>query len=260
MLPDNQYQGTVGDGSFLATLAGYRQVFNSSSQATNYEGQYTLIIPGADDPAVGPFGTGYGSVTVSGYGGVTFGGALADGTSVHQSSVVSEAGYWPFYLPLYNGGGSLWGWNCFTNHAIMSATALSWINSTNSSLTAVYRSGFTNQQVAVLGSLYDLTDNPLLSLTNALVILDGGNLPFAITNQVTLEAGNTIAVPVIPENTNKLKLMITTNMGLITGSFLNPGNPKQAIMIYAILLQNQTNAQGYFLGTNQSGAFKLGPQ
>ena len=58
-------------------------------------------------------------------------------------------------------------------------------------------------------------------------------------------------------NTNKLKLSIRSKTGLISGSFQNPANAKQTITLNGILLQNQTNAQGYFLGTNQSGAFLL---
>jgi hypothetical protein len=84
-----------------------------------------------------------------------------------------------------------------------------------------------------------------------------GNLPFTITNQITLASNNTITVPHTAANTNGLTLKITPNTGLITGSFQNPANPKQTITLNGVLLQNQTNAQGYFLGTNQSGAFTL---
>ena len=45
--------------------------------------------------------------------------------------------------------------------------------------------------------------------------------------------------------------------GAISGSFANPSSPKRTIKVNAVLLQNQTNAAGYFLGTNQSGAFLL---
>jgi len=52
-------------------------------------------------------------------------------------------------------------------------------------------------------------------------------------------------------------LKITMTTGALSGSFANPSNPKQSITIKGVLLQNQTNAAGYFLGTNQSGAFLL---
>jgi hypothetical protein len=44
---------------------------------------------------------------------------------------------------------------------------------------------------------------------------------------------------------------------LVTGSILNPANKNQTIPIHGILLQDQTNARGWFAGTNQSGAFLL---
>jgi hypothetical protein len=257
-LADRSVQGTVTDGSFAAVLSGDQAVFSSTHKAANFQGQYTLIIPGTDDPNVGPFGTSYGTATVDALGNITFSGSLADGTSVSRSSVVSKDGFWPFYVPLYGGTGSLWGWNYFTNHTIISAPYASWINATNSTKTAVYRSGFTNEQAAIIGSFYTSTNKPLLSLTNAQVILVETSPPFSITDQITLASNNTIKVTDAAGKTNKLTLTIKTS-GLITGSFLNPANAKQTIQVNGVLLQNQTNAQGYFLGTNQSGTFILAP-
>ena len=45
--------------------------------------------------------------------------------------------------------------------------------------------------------------------------------------------------------------------GVISGSFANPDNTKQTIKFTGVILQGQTTAQGYFLGTNQSGTFTL---
>jgi hypothetical protein len=252
-------QGTVTDGSFTALLHGDQAVFNSTHKAANYQGQYTLVIAGTNAPAAGPFGTSYGTVTVDPLGNIAFAGSLADGTtSVSQSSVVSKDGYWPFYVPLYGGEGSLWGWNYFTNQTIISAPFTSWINVTNTTQTAVYRSGFTNQHAGLIASFYTSTNNPLLSLTNAQVILEGGGLPFTITNQITLASNNLVTVPKTAENTNGLTLKIAAT-GLVSGSFQNPSNPKLPINFNGILLQNQTSAAGYFLATNQSGSFMLIP-
>jgi hypothetical protein len=248
--------GSITDGSFVAQVMADLDVFNSTRKATNYEGQYTLIIPGITDSTVGPFGTSCGTVTVSPLGAITFAWSLADGTSVSpQSSVVSKDGYWPFYLPLYSGNGSLWSWNCFSNGAIISGTSASWINATNPTKNALYPTGFTNQAASIFGSAYNSTGKPLLALTNGEVILDGGNLPFTITNQFTLAPNNTITLTNAAD-TNKLTLTIKT-AGVITGSFANPSNPKQAITLNGVLLQNETNAAGYFLGSNQSGTFML---
>ncbi|MGP8233898.1 MAG: carboxypeptidase regulatory-like domain-containing protein [Limisphaerales bacterium] len=243
-LANRAVEGTVSDGSFVATLDGEQSVFSASHPATAFEGQYTLIIPGTSDPAAGPFGVSYGTVAVSALGTVTLGGSLADGTPISQSSVVSKEGYWPLYVSLYGGKGSLWGWNYFANHTITNAGALSWINETNSSKTALYRAGFTNQEATITGGLYV----PNFELPDDLIVkLEGGNLPSPIT------------VPNLSENVDKLTLKTNKATGVISGSFANPVMLKQIIKVNGVILQGQTKAQGYFLGTNQSGIFRLDP-
>jgi len=91
------------------------------------------------------------------------------------------------------------------------------------------------------------------------VTLQGGDLPFAITNGVTISARDKITLTNSSDETNKLKLTITKSTGVISGSFANPVNPKKTIKVNGVILQGQTNAQGYFLGTNQSGSFTLDP-
>jgi hypothetical protein len=259
---DHSVSGTVTDGSFVAGLTANQAVFSSTRQATNYEGQYTFIMPGVGEPAVGPFGASYGTVTVASTGTIAFVGSLADGSSVSQNSVVSGAGFWPFYLAPYGTNGSLWGWNLFTNHTVVSVPFISWLNATNSSKSAVYRSGFTNEQAAIIGSLYNPAGKPLLSLTNGQVILEEAGWLDSITNQITLASNNIIKLTTAADNTNKLTLTITAagaKTGLITGSFQNPANPTNTITISGVLLQNQSSAAGYFLGPTNSGSFLLTP-
>jgi hypothetical protein len=245
--------GTVTDGAFVAQLTGYQNIFTSHLTAP-YVGRYTFAIPGSANPAIGPFGTSYGTVTVGPTGTVTFAGSLADGTPFSQSSLVSLWGQWPLYVNLYGGKGSLWGWNLFTNLTIGSAPTLSWINATNSCKTAVCHSGFTNQAVTLTGALYQPIETLPFDLT---ATLEGGCLSCTITNGVTISTSDKIALTNSLDETNKLKLAITKSTGVISGSFANPANPKQTIKINGVILQGQTNAQGYFLGTNQSGVFLL---
>jgi hypothetical protein len=91
------------------------------------------------------------------------------------------------------------------------------------------------------------------------VILEGGNLPFDITNGVTIAASDKVTLTNSVDETNKLVLTITKTTGLVSGSFVNPSNSKQTIKVNGVILQKpgQTNVQGYFLGTNQSGTFTL---
>jgi hypothetical protein len=254
-------QGTVTDGSFTSVLNGDQEVFNSTNQATNFEGQYNFVIFGVSDPAIGPLGNSFGTVTVSSNGMINFtGGSLADGTTgLSQSSGISKDGRWPFYVPLHNGAGSLWGTNYFTNHTLLSAPFISWINPANSTQGAFYRSGFTNQQAVLTGSFYNPSNNPFPGLMNLHVTLVSVNPPVFIAKPVTWASNNTITVPASAGNTNGLVLTNAAKTGLISGSFVNPANAKQTIKVSGVVLQGRTSAAGYFPGTNQSGSFLLSP-
>ncbi len=251
--------GTVSDGTFTAQLLGDMDIFGPGNKATNYAGRYTLIIQGANDPSVGPYGTSYAAVSVNTFGIVTLAGSLADGTPISQSSILSKDGYWPMYLPLYNGGESLWGWNYLSNRAIVSAPLTSWIKSTNSSKTALYRSGFTNQQAALTGSYYDPSAAPLLNFTNGEVLLEGGGLPLPITVDITLARNDAIIVAKA-ENTNRLTLQINKTTVIVVGSFIDPAISRQPIRLTGALRQSQDSAAGYFPAFGQSGSFLLQPR
>ena len=253
--------GSVSNGSFVAPLDGDRNVFGPNHPAADYAGQYTWIIDGTNDALFGPYGTSYGTLTVSNSGGLSLAGKLADGTTVSQSSAVSKDGRWPLYLPSSNPNESIFGWNYFSNQTLIAPSLVNWINVTNKAKSALYPAGFTNPGASLVASLYTATNKPLLELTGAQVILEGGGLPFAITNQIEWASNNTITAPTnIAGNTKGLKLTITATgakTGLITGTFQNPTNKNQTITINGVLLQNQTNARGFFPGTNQSGSFLL---
>jgi sugar lactone lactonase YvrE len=249
-------QGTVTDGSFVALLNGYQDVFTSGQKAAAYEGQYTFVILGTNDPTVGPLGSSYARVTVNSSGNITLAGSLADGTAISQSSFVSKDGLWPFYIAVSGGAGSLWGWNSFIDGTLVSPTNLSWISTTNTSIAALYGGGFTNQAVQMIASPYNPASQPPLALGSGQVILDGGNLPFDIIAPINLAANGAITFPA-GENSGNLVLTINRSTGVISGSFANPSNAKQTIKVNGVLLQNQASALGYFLGVNQSGTFLL---
>jgi uncharacterized repeat protein (TIGR03803 family) len=235
--------GTVTDGTFLSILNGNRDVFSHSNQATRFAGQYTLIIPGTNLPAT-PFGTSYGTVKVDDLGNIRLAGSLADGTAISQSSVVSKDGNWPLYINLYRGNGSLWGWVNFTNQTLTTSSGISWISTGNPARNALYGSGFDDQGATLTGGLYQ----PGRNLPPGLIVtLQGGDLP------------SIISITNFSENTNKLTLKTNDNTGVVSGSFANPNDPKQTLKFNGVILQGQTNAQGYFLGSNQSGIFTLGP-
>jgi uncharacterized repeat protein (TIGR03803 family) len=258
---NQQITGTVSDGTWTAGLTADRAVFSATAnKAVNFQGHYTLAIAGSDDGATSPGGFSCATLSINSAGLITMAGNLADGTAMSQTVSVSKDGRWPFYAsyatPPAGNGGAAFGWINFSN---LPASALGgtmyWFRPAGKT-PAVYQRGFTNT-ASIVGSAYKPTDKPLLALTIGQVTLDGGNLPFTITNQITLSPADTITVPHTAENTNKLLLTITKTIGVISGSFANPSNPKKTITVNGVLLQNQTNVVGHFLGTNESGVFLI---
>ena len=70
-----------------------------------------------------------------------------------------------------------------------------------------------------------------------------------------------ITITNLADNTAGLVLKTNKSTGLITGTFLNPSNPSQTIKVSGVVVEGQTNAQGYFLGsTNGSGVFSVSLQ
>ena len=188
---DQSVSGTISnsDGSLTAVLNGYRAVFGGTEKATAFLGRYTLVVPGVSDSTVGPFGDGYGTVTVSSAGAVARSGSVKNRL---RDDIASPSGSRSVGTTVNN----------FAADSLSSAPSLSWINSTNASKLASYRAGFTNQQVTLRGSLYS------------------PNLPFPSGLAETLGVGG------LADITNKLTLKTNKATGIISGSFANPSNPK----------------------------------
>jgi hypothetical protein len=248
--------GTVSYGAFVAEWTGYQQVFSSRAKAP-FAGRYTVIIPGSTNPAIAPYGTSYGTAVISATGTLSFAGSMADGTAVSQVTTVSSNGLWPMYLPLDNGQGSFYSWNYITNGMVTNVGPASWI-SPGTGRAGADRIGFTNQNGTVSGSVYAPAAKPLLNLSNAVVTLGGLDPSFVLTNSVAVSSPGGITVGAAGD-ADKLSLSINRGTGVVSGSFLNPENPAQRLRVSGVVVQGQTNAQGYFFGTSQNGLFLLGP-
>jgi hypothetical protein len=253
----DQVTGTVtnAEQSVHATLLGNRVVFNSTNFAEQ-AGLYTVVIPGGADPSVAPGGDSYGTLKVLPNGTVVVAGRLADGTSFSQSVGISKDGAWPFYFPLLSGQGSVFSWLTFTNFNLAGTSLagdVSWIKPPT--LSKYYPDGFTNVTAAV-GSTYTppYPGVRVLNTTNNQVILSGGNVAgLATTITSVLTETNTVQV----SGGDVLKLT-TPASGYMSGTCPHPTLDVNKT-VWAVALQQQRMARGYFLGTNQSGAFRLLP-
>jgi hypothetical protein len=237
--------GIVSNDTFSADLTGNQDVFSRENPASAFMGQYTFIIPGQSNAAVGPFGDSYGIVNIDDTGKVKLTGSLADGTTVSESGAISKDGYWPLYIKLYGGKGSLWGWNYVLNRTLNSSPLLSWISETNSARSAVGRAGFTNQAANLTGGIY-VTNFYFPS--GMPITLAGGNLenPITVTN--------------FPDSATVLTLETNKKTGVISGTFANPSDPAKTVKFNVVIVEGLGQAAGYFLGPTQSGSIKIGPQ
>jgi len=262
--------GTVSDSvdGWSSTLLANQSVF-TVHPATNFEGNYTMLIPGFTNAAEGPAGYGYATINIGSAGAVTASGFLGDGQTLSpKSATVARNGAWPLYAPAYitsfntgsNGivqtyNGALMGWVQFSNNAPKTAFSgdLFWIKTgwTN----GFYNAGFTNE-VTPDGSVYTV---PQYNITNKTVvflsaILDGGNLDEAITNSLVVTNG---VITLLTTNGSVSNFQYATSSGLLSGSFENPANSNKVTAIKGVLLQNQGYGGGWFLGTNESGSLLI---
>lgn len=233
-------------------LVADRAVFGGTNLAP-LTGKYTMIIPSDTNSSSGPFGDSYGTVSVSSKGGVSFSGALADGTKVTQKTGLSKIGQWPLYVPLYKGKGALVSWVTFDTNAPMTdfSGTLNWFKQPQS--VKYFPAGFTNE-LDIAGSLFTkpASTNWVINLTNAVVAFTNGNLSADFTNTIAIDAKG----KVINESTNKLTLSASKSSGTFSGSATPPAGGK-AVSFKGAVLQKQTNGFGFFLGTNSSGRVSI---
>jgi hypothetical protein len=219
-------------------------VFSKTNPAPQ-AGLYTLVLPGTNSPSQ-PGGNGFGTVTVTTSGAVTFSGTLGDGTKVMQSANESEEGQWPLYIPLDSGNGMLLGWLTFTNEADRDIDGmLSWFKPSQPA-TTLYPAGFTNVVEAAGSAYLDTKGEPVLNLTDGYVLLEDGGLTQSISNQFALGANNVVT------GSDKLSLTITPTTGLFKGTTTNSAGA--TVSFTGAIFQKQTNGFGQFLNGNQSGS------
>jgi hypothetical protein len=245
--------GAIGDGTWTAALSALPAAYSKTNHAPQ-AGQYTLLIPGNSSASAQPCGNGFGSVTVTAAGNVTFGGMLGDATTATGTTVLSRQGQWPLYISLYGGKGSMLGWLAFTNSGISGQTA--WFKLPQATA-KLYPNGIT-QSAEVTGSAYNYASGlPILDFIDGRLLLTNGDLPQNITNQIVLNP----AAPITSQSTNDQtawKLEFKPSTGMFKGSVLNP-ETGASLSINGVVLQNQDFGAGLFIGTTETGSVTLSP-
>jgi len=244
--------------AWFALLDADRSVFSTANPAP-LSGKFTLVLPPDTNAPAGPGGEGYGTVSISSKGALTFSGALADGVKVAQKVPVSKDGQWPLYLSPYKGRGMVLSEVAFDTNQV--ATDLSglfnWFKQSDPK-SKFYKDGITNE-ATLAGSRYvvPVGTNALLNTSNAVVSFTGGGLAADFANTVTITPPGKVSNN--PTNVNKLTMSISKSSGLFSGSVTPPGATK-ALAYNGVVLQKTTNGAGFFLGTNAtSGRVSIAP-
>jgi plastocyanin len=250
--------GTVGDGAFTAQLAGDRAVYNSRTNAAPQAGLYTATITGNPDSTTKPGGDSSSTLTVAASGKIKFIGSLADGTKITQTAVLLERGQWPLFVALPKSHGCLVSWVTVNPASPSNAVsgALSWIKPPVPG-DKHYPGGF-QVDAAWTGAVYARPPArvPVLSFSDATLVLEGGGLTQAITNEVTLGSNNRVTAPTAG---HQLSLTFKPASGSFSGKFMDPATGKP-MKITGVALQPNNTARGCFLGSSLSGRVLLQPR
>jgi hypothetical protein len=251
----DQITGTITDDVWTASILAQRAGFDATAHPAPQAGRYTLIVPGdSEDAANQPGGDSFGTVTVDAAGNVKFSGVLADGTKVSQKAPLSKDGWWPLYVPLYSGRGSILSWVIFLDSSEASFTGVfAWLKKPQPAA-KFYANGFTTLR-ELSGSSYRPPTNAMdrvLSFAMGGVEFSAGNLTAPFENEVVLGENNKVS----NSGTNKLTLSISLATGLFSGSVTPPG-AAGSVSFKGALHQKQNFGSGFFLGGDQSGRVRF---
>jgi hypothetical protein len=235
--------GTNGE-PWEASLTAEFAAKESSSAA------YTALLPPAGTPP------GYGYLLITNHeGSFVLSGSLADGTSFSQSVPLSGKSDLPIYGNLYGKTGLLLGWMSLESGS--PAGNLTWIKKASRS-PALYTNGFTNP-IVVQGSSWT---NPLphkaaIDFSSGQLDISGGILLSPLMFNVAVSNNNAL-VKLSESPTNSLTGSINPKTGLLTITFGN-GAGKATTTAKGAVLQNESNAGGFFLGKTNAGVILLQP-
>ncbi|MEO7298720.1 MAG: Ig-like domain-containing protein, partial [Verrucomicrobiota bacterium] len=257
----DQITGSLAMGSLVSTLVGNRQVYNAKTNPSPEAGKYTVLIPSNPSRPNTPPGSGFGIMKVDASGMTRTAGSLADGTPFTQSAALSKVSTLPLYVAAYAGEGSISGILYFRNEATISDLdgTVNWFRPAMAGAN-VFPDGFVTQ-TTLLGSFY--TPSPgtaVLSVPNqednVLINLDNDDENVRLRQPATLDANNKIVVP--QANTEKINASISGTKGLLKGSFIHPLTGVKTSH-RGVVYQKQNVAEGYFLGSGQSGIVSVVP-
>jgi uncharacterized delta-60 repeat protein len=239
--------GTLSDGVWSSQLTARGAAGSSFGQA----GRFTMILSGLWQATNAPSGHGFGAVTLSQNGQISVAGTLADGTRFSQSVLLTRAGRWPLYLPLYQGGGLAVGWLAMTNGYLGETD---WIKP-GLAREKYFTNGFS-LRVSVWGSLYvpPVANNGVLSFHQGSLLLKPAGAEEATIQNILLRNGSWMSFSSYGHGFMKF----APSSGLFAGSVFEPHSEKM-VPVQGVVMQHWNAGCGCFFTPLASGGIVFGP-
>lgn len=282
----DELSGDVGEnGQPFAMIRADRALYTSKKNPVapyvnvpaSLLGKYTVLLdeplaPGLPAADI-PHGDGFATLTVKPSGVAKLTGLLADGSKISYGNALSKLNFWPLWIPLEKGRGSLAGpvhFQTLTGAAPsdLAGPGLRWFKPANATA-KYYRNGWPGGIVTdLLGSTFSVPPKTapasilpglgaLDSDGNALLTFIGGGLAAPGLNRA-LAISEKSKVLVVTPGGDKLTVSIGTTSGLLKGSFVHPLSGKP-VRFQGVIFQKQRFGSGYFLGPAAAGAVTLVP-
>ena len=250
-----QLIGQISDGAMISVLTAGRAWSNTRTAPAPFAGRYTCVLPGQGSDPSSPEGYGFATAQITTRGLAMLAGTLADGTHFSRSAPVSEDATWPFYAPLYSGGGSVVSLLTFTNRASDDLNGMMrWIKPAMSN-TRYYPGGFANQS-QMIGSIYNVpspSTQPVLNLPNTSIAFTGGDLGSGFANVISIGSSSRV----MNHSSNSLSMTFSIPNGTFRGTVVDPVN-NRALPFTGVTFQKNASGYGLLFGTHQSSSVLIG--
>jgi hypothetical protein len=246
----NQLRGTWTDGASQCEFLADRRRYSKNVPCPE-AGSYTVFISAPDSDDVAPGGYAYGTLKVNRDGSTSLSAKLADGTVVTHGSCISKQGILPLYASPYGNKGLVLSWVSVLDK--LPSAEVIWIKPQNKA--KYYPLGFAGIS-QLSGSVYKkpAAKSKLLGLNSGFLELSfsGGELTAPLSAVITFDAKHRV----IASGAGAVKMTVTPQTGLFTGTFVNPANSKR-VSFSGRLLQPENPGAGFFLNQNASGQVLL---
>ncbi|MGA3171626.1 MAG: immunoglobulin domain-containing protein [Chthoniobacteraceae bacterium] len=245
----NEITGSVVIGDTQETGAAVRNTYSKNITVAPERPAYTLTLTGTTNGL--PQGIGYAAITVDQTGNVRATGRLGDYTPFSFSSVVSDAGTWPFYVSLYDSTGYISGALTFEELTQTDLDGvLFWLRPAVNQIGG-YSAGFQGE-VTAAGYVYtppakDAPAIPLDAQHQGTLTFSGDLLSNPAAAQLSLGSTGGLLV----SGTSGIKLSLSPETGVFSGT-VNLGYRKLT-PFEGVLIQKLDEGSGLFQSPTVSG-------